>query len=67
VVEHEATGHEIEGNVRERDRLDQGDPEIDIGAGNAGKKTVFLDATKTVARAVPFGRTLPQSVYFASV
>jgi hypothetical protein len=32
VVEHEATGHEIEGSVRERDRLDQGNLEIDIGA-----------------------------------
>jgi hypothetical protein len=33
VVQHEAAGHEVEGSVRERDRLDQGDLEIDIGAG----------------------------------
>jgi hypothetical protein len=33
VVQHEAAGHKVEGSVRERDRLDQGDLEIDIGAG----------------------------------
>src|ERR671931_1974479 len=33
VVQHEAAGHEIERRSRERERLDQGDLEIDSGAG----------------------------------
>src|SRR5215216_6187312 len=33
VVQREAAGHEVERRIRERDRLDQGDQEIDIGAG----------------------------------
>src|SRR5215208_1764364 len=33
VVQREAAGHEVERRIRERDHLDQGDLEIDIGAG----------------------------------
>src|SRR2546421_6047220 len=33
VVQHEAAGHEVERRSRERERLDQGDLEIDLGAG----------------------------------
>src|SRR5207248_8060566 len=33
VVQHEAAGHEVERRIGERERLDQGDLEIDLGAG----------------------------------
>src|SRR5918912_910291 len=33
VVQHEAAGHEVERRSRERERLDQGDLDIDSGAG----------------------------------
>jgi hypothetical protein len=37
VVQHEAAGHEVERRSRERDRLDQGDLEVDSGGATPSR------------------------------